>query len=91
MTACRYTAPLPPPRFNLTRYCLEAATRRHPAKAALIIATDPGDPAHCIRITYAELEERSNRLANHLREVGVGPGDHIGIYCYNRPEYLDDQ
>lgn len=41
------------------------------------------------RLTYAELEERSNRLANHLREVGVGQGDHIGIYCYNRPEYLE--
>lgn len=41
------------------------------------------------RLTFADLEERSNRLAHHLTEAGVGPGDHVGIYCYNRSEYLE--
>jgi acyl-CoA synthetase (AMP-forming)/AMP-acid ligase II len=39
--------------------------------------------------TYAELEERANRLADHLRRAGIGPGDHVGCYLYNGPEYLE--
>ena len=34
-------------------------------------------------MTFAELEERSNRLAAHLRELGVGPGELVGI-CVER-------
>ena len=39
--------------------------------------------------TYAELEERANRLANRLAEEGIGPGDHVGCYLYNCPEYVE--
>jgi non-ribosomal peptide synthetase component F len=41
------------------------------------------------RRTYAQLEERSNRLANHLASLGFGPGDHIGIYAYNCVEFVE--
>jgi acyl-CoA synthetase (AMP-forming)/AMP-acid ligase II len=41
------------------------------------------------RITYAELDERANRLANHLKGQGVGPGDHVGLYLTNNAEYLE--
>jgi acyl-CoA synthetase (AMP-forming)/AMP-acid ligase II len=36
--------------------------------------------------TYAEFEERSNRLAHYLSGLGVGPGDHIGLYAHNSLE-----
>jgi acyl-CoA synthetase (AMP-forming)/AMP-acid ligase II len=39
--------------------------------------------------TYAEVEERSNRLAHAFAAQGVGPGDHVGIYLTNRHEYLE--
>ncbi|MCB2175350.1 MAG: AMP-binding protein [Actinomycetales bacterium] len=39
--------------------------------------------------TYAELEERAARLAAALRERGVGHGDRVGLFCYNRQEYLE--
>jgi acyl-CoA synthetase (AMP-forming)/AMP-acid ligase II len=39
--------------------------------------------------TYAQLEERANRLAGHLAAAGIGPGDHVGCYLYNGPEYLE--
>ncbi len=41
------------------------------------------------RITYAELDERANRLANHLKANGVGVGDHVGLYLTNNAEYLE--
>ena len=39
--------------------------------------------------TYAELEARANRLADHLRQAGIGPGDHVGCYLYNGSEYVE--
>ncbi|HMR96106.1 MAG TPA: acyl-CoA synthetase [Microthrixaceae bacterium] len=41
------------------------------------------------RLTYAQLEERANRLANHLSSAGVGPGDFVGCYLTNGTEYLE--
>ncbi len=41
------------------------------------------------RRTYAEIEERSNRLANHLADAGVSPGDHVGIYATNCVEWVE--
>ena len=39
--------------------------------------------------TYAQLEERANRLADRLAAGGIGPGDHVGCYLYNGPEYIE--
>ena len=41
------------------------------------------------RLTFRELEERSNRLAHVLRDLGVGAGDHIGLQLLNGSEYLE--
>ncbi|MSO79544.1 MAG: acyl-CoA synthetase [Acidimicrobiia bacterium] len=41
------------------------------------------------RRTYAEMEERANRLAHHLAANGVGEGDHVGIYAYNSVEWVE--
>jgi len=41
------------------------------------------------RRTYGELEDRANRLAHHLRGLGVSPGDHVGLYLANCAEYLE--
>jgi acyl-CoA synthetase (AMP-forming)/AMP-acid ligase II len=41
------------------------------------------------RLTYAQLEERANRLAHYLLANGVGEGDHIGLYLYNCIEYME--
>lgn len=39
--------------------------------------------------TYGEMEARANRLAHHLADQGVGPGDHVGIYAYNSVEWVE--
>lgn len=40
-------------------------------------------------LTYAELERRSNRLANALLGMGLQRGDRVGIYLPNRPEIVE--
>ena len=41
------------------------------------------------RLTYAALDERANRLANHLAAAGIGPGDHVGLQLANGSEYIE--
>ncbi|EHR50502.1 acyl-CoA synthetase (AMP-forming)/AMP-acid ligase II [Saccharomonospora marina XMU15] len=41
------------------------------------------------RLTYAQLDERANRLAHHLAGNGVGKGDHIGVYSRNSIEMIE--
>jgi acyl-CoA synthetase (AMP-forming)/AMP-acid ligase II len=41
------------------------------------------------RCTYAQMEERANRLAHHLAAAGIGPGDHVGIYALNSIEWVE--
>jgi 3-oxocholest-4-en-26-oate---CoA ligase len=41
------------------------------------------------RLTYAQMDERANRLAHYLASVGVGPGDHVGIYALNSSEWVE--
>jgi acyl-CoA synthetase (AMP-forming)/AMP-acid ligase II len=52
-----------------------------PDRVALIV----GDRVE----TYAQLEENANRLAHHLAQQGIGPGDHIGIYALNSHEFVE--
>jgi 3-oxocholest-4-en-26-oate---CoA ligase len=41
------------------------------------------------RLTYAQLDERSNRFAHHLLDDGVGPGDKVAIYSWDRAEWVE--
>ena len=40
-------------------------------------------------LSYAELEERASRLAATLAAHGVTSGSKVGIFLYNRAEYLE--
>jgi len=42
-----------------------------------------------LRLGFAELDERSNRIAHALAERGVGAGDHVGIYAQNSHEWIE--
>ncbi|HEX2578009.1 MAG TPA: acyl-CoA synthetase [Aquihabitans sp.] len=41
------------------------------------------------RRTYAELAERANRLAHHLRAAGIGAGDRVGLFLRNDAAYIE--
>jgi len=40
-------------------------------------------------LTYSALEDRASRLARTFSELGVGRGDTVGLFLYNRAEYLE--
>ncbi len=55
---------------------------------------DANPDAPCViagsaRRSRAELDGRANQLAHYLLQQGVRPGDHVGIYAYNRVEWLE--
>ena len=62
--------------YVLHQLLTESATRRPDAEAVRLL-----DQA----LTYAELEKLSNQLAHALIEIGVVPGDRIGIYLHKSP------
>jgi len=51
-----------------------------PDRVALICGDD--------QVTYAELEEKANRLAHYLVDHGVKKDDKVGLYCRNRIEIV---
>jgi acyl-CoA synthetase (AMP-forming)/AMP-acid ligase II len=67
-------------RFNLADLW-EAIADQVPERVALRCAGD--------QRTYAELEERANRLAHWLLDHDVRPGQHIGLYLQNCFEYWE--
>ena len=57
--------------MNLCDY-LADSRRRVPDRVAVV---DPSGWS----LTYAELDDRSSRIAGYLRSAGVGVGDRVGI------------
>ena len=54
---------------------------KNPAKPAIYW----GDEVH----TYGDVDRFSNRLADHLvRQFGIQPGDRVGLWLRNRPEFV---
>src|SRR6478735_547854 len=66
--------------FNLADL-FEAVADAAPDRVALVA----GDR----RLTFRDLDERANRFAHYLRDVGVLPGQHVGIYAFNRAEWVE--
>ncbi|WP_183092261.1 AMP-binding protein [Nocardioides stalactiti] len=39
--------------------------------------------------SYADIDDRATRLANHLVSLGVEPGEHVAVHASNRIEWVD--
>ena len=42
-----------------------------------------------LRLTFAELNERSNRIANAFREAGVAKGERVALLLMNSAEFME--
>jgi amino acid adenylation domain-containing protein len=60
------------PRDVLAPHAISRQAATSPDRTAVIFGRS--------RLTYAELERRSNQLARHLQRMGVGPGALIGVH-----------
>ncbi|MGW6020376.1 acyl-CoA synthetase [Streptomyces sp. NPDC055099] len=58
-----------------------------PDREALVYIDHPGTGEER-RLTYAELDRAANRIAHHLIDSGLKPGEHLGLHLYNGVEYL---
>ncbi|MEE1816263.1 acyl-CoA synthetase [Streptomyces sp. SP18ES09] len=58
-----------------------------PDREALVYVDHPGTGAER-RLTYAALDTAANRIAHHLIDAGLRPGEHLGLHLYNGVEYL---
>ncbi|MFJ8386427.1 acyl-CoA synthetase [Streptomyces sp. NPDC094438] len=56
-------------------------------REALLYVDHPGTGAER-RLTYRQLDAAANRLAHHLIDSGLRPGEHLGLHLYNGIEYL---
>jgi acetyl-CoA synthetase len=70
-------------RFNWALDWFDVVAAEHPERAALWVVEEDRSET---RRTYAEMAERSSRVANWLRAQGVGRGDRILAILPNRVE-----
>src|ERR1700754_3205300 len=61
---------------DLAEHAIDAV----PDRVALICGDD--------QLTYAQLEDKANRLAHYLMDQGVKKADKVGLYCRNRIEIV---
>src|ERR1700753_2338539 len=61
---------------DLAEHAIDAV----PDRVALICGDD--------KLTYAQLEEKANRLAHYLIDQGVKKDNKVGLYCRNRIEIV---
>ena len=47
------------------------------------------DPATSRRFTYDEIDQRANRVANAIKELGVGKGDRVALLLMNGVEFYE--
>ncbi len=72
-------------KLNVSVNCIDRHLAKRANQTAIIFESD--DPqAEAKKITYRELSNQVNRLANALKEMGVRKGDRVTIYMPMIPE-----
>src|SRR3954465_3973845 len=66
-------------------YFFADAVRRYPDKVAIIDLHGGRER----QVTYAQLDERSDRIAGLVQSLGVKPGERVGMIVGNRVEFLE--
>ncbi|MBL0420224.1 AMP-binding protein [Ramlibacter sp. AW1] len=74
-----------PPRFNIANACCGRWAAQPDAARRIAIRAHDAPPGR-ESLSYAELQQRANRLSNLLRELGVAAGDRVAIVMPQRFE-----
>lgn len=69
---------IPYPKDRCLHELFEAQVARVPAAVAVVFRG--------MQLTYRQLDQRANRLANHLRTLGVRAGERVGIFLERSSE-----
>jgi len=76
------------PELNLPDLLRRSAVR-HPERTALYFGDVGADGRlHSRKITYAELDDLTDRFAGALQLAGIKPGDRVAFYMPNCPQYM---
>jgi len=75
----------PDPRASNLGYWLIDACAEFPGRTALIDLSRPTPR----EVTYSELDERMDRVANLLSDAGIGVGDRYALSVGNRFEFIE--
>ncbi len=70
-------------KINIAYNCVDRHAQARPEKLALIWEGEDGSVR---RISYRELAEGTNRVANALKDLGIVKGDRVGIFMPMIPE-----
>ncbi len=57
-------------------------------RSAFFFPDHPAISENSKELTYAQFNEKANRVATALLKMGVGPGDHIGLCAPNSTDWL---
>ncbi len=70
--------------LNVSVNCVDRHLPKRAGQTAIVWEGD--DPTQDKHITYAELSENVNKLANVMKDLGVGKGDRVVLYLPMIPE-----
>lgn len=77
-------------KLNVSNNCLDRHAALQPEKLAILWEGEPTDgkaqPKETRRITYAQLLEKTWKLAGALKDLGLKKGDRVAIYMPMLPE-----
>ena len=73
-----------PENFNFAYDVVDAWAEEEPDKLALLWTNDEGEE---IRLTFADLKQRSDQAAAYLQQLGIGHGDMVMLILKRRLEW----
>jgi amino acid adenylation domain-containing protein len=68
------------PGNNCLHHLIEAQAQQRPDAVALLFQNQP--------LTYQQFNERANQIAHHLKQLGVGAEQLVGVYMNRSPEMI---
>ena len=72
-------------RRNHLGDALRRSSKKYPDKVALVYYYPDGKE---VQLAYKELNEKANRFAHALVELGIEKGDRVAVFAHSAPQYL---